>query len=206
MSEMCAVFSLPQVQSMCWYSFPLSANSFEMSQNSYCVNLGNSRQTPTWDTVNYSNLGCVLQVFAWLKLHSEKLNDFEDDLKSAGGLFMSTVVIFSEIVFSSAMRKGDKVGRWVKYNAGMIEVLTCQQVEVHEVLLAEDAGALPPPIDGRRLDDQLDLRHAEPVFTLSHPEASSPQLSLWNMSTIFNSMFECSLKVQEGVQNVPLCF
>ena len=55
---------------------------------------------------------------------------------------------------------------------------TCQEVEVHEVLLAEDAGTLPPSIDGRRLDDQLDLRHAEPVFTLSHPEASSPQLSL----------------------------
>lgn len=60
-----------------------------------------------------------------MKLHHDKLrkvlNDFENDLKSAGGLFMSTVVIFSEIVFSSAMRKGDKVGRWVKYNAGMID-------------------------------------------------------------------------------------
>ena len=39
------------------------------------------------------------------------------DLKSAGGLFMSTVVIFSEMVFSSAMRKGGKLkvpARWVK--------------------------------------------------------------------------------------------
>ena len=34
-----------------------------------------------------------------------------------------------------------------------------QEVEVHEVLLAEDAGALAPAVDGRRLDDQLDLGH-----------------------------------------------
>ena len=32
-----------------------------------------------------------------------------------------------------------------------------QEVEVHEVLLAEDAGSLPPAVDGRGLDDQLDL-------------------------------------------------
>ena len=44
---------------------------------------------------------------------------FEKDLKSAGGLFMSTVVIFREMVFSSAMRKGGKLkvsaARWIKY-------------------------------------------------------------------------------------------
>merc|ERR1719264_1123229 len=51
-------------------------------------------------------------------------------------------------------------------------------VEVNQAIKAWSRGALPPSIDGRRLDDQLDLRHAEPVFTLSHPEASSPQLSL----------------------------
>ena len=58
------------------------------------------------------------------------------------------------------------------------EVGTCEEVEVHEVLLAEDARTLPPPVNGGRLDDQLDLRHAEPIFSLSHPEASSLALSL----------------------------
>ena len=42
----------------------------------------------------------------------------------------------------------------------------CQEVEVHEVLLAEDAGALPLPVDGRRLDDQLHL--ADRVGTVLH--------------------------------------
>lgn len=34
----------------------------------------------------------------------------------------------------------------------------CEQVEVHEVFMAEEAGTLPPSVNGGRLDDQLDLR------------------------------------------------
>ena len=36
----------------------------------------------------------------------------------------------------------------------------CQQVQVHKVLLAEEASALSSAVDGRRLDDQLDFRNA----------------------------------------------
>ena len=35
----------------------------------------------------------------------------------------------------------------------------CQEVEVHEVFLAENASSLPPPVDGWSLDDELDLRN-----------------------------------------------
>ena len=33
-----------------------------------------------------------------------------------------------------------------------------QQVEVHEVFMTEEAGTLPPSVNGGRLDDQLYLR------------------------------------------------
>merc|ERR550539_1564585 len=70
-----------------------------------------------------------------------------------------------------------EVSRWpLHVNCGDLQL--SEEVEVHEVLLAEDARTLPPPVNGGRLDDQLNLRHAEPILSLSHPEASSLALSL----------------------------
>jgi hypothetical protein len=39
----------------------------------------------------------------------------------------------------------------------------CEKVKLHEIFLAEDTGSFPPAIDGRRLDDQLQLRDTRPV-------------------------------------------
>ena len=44
-------------------------------------------------------------------------------------------------------------------------------------------------LSGTHLDDQLDLRHTEPILCLSHPEASSPAPILWNWIGTFILMF-----------------
>ena len=89
---------------------------------------------------------------------------------------MSTVVIFREMVFSSARKEwgcdcccalqekskqeGGKQGKGCDRNSieRSLQVATCQQVEVHEVLLTEDASTFSSSINRGRLDNQVNTQ------------------------------------------------
>ena len=65
-------------------------------------------------------------------------------------------------------------------------------------------------LSGTHLDDQLDLWHTEPIFCLSHPEASSPAPILWNWIGTFILMFVFWVSVWDAlwprlhiISNVP---